>query len=123
LSDWLAGLPEEQMRSLARRFTSQPFQSSNQLGLLFGRTLDDWRYRLTWQRELKKIDHPARMQIEQLSKLLKMQRSLLRQVASLAMARRMLALWHAVHIPIGMALFAAAIVHILAAIYYATLLR
>jgi hypothetical protein len=39
------------------------------------------------------------------------------------MARRLLALWHAVHIPIGMVLFTAAFIHILAAIYYATLLR
>jgi len=39
------------------------------------------------------------------------------------MARRMLARWHTVHIPIGMALFAAAFVHIGAAIYYATLLK
>jgi hypothetical protein len=32
-------------------------------------------------------------------------------------------LWHTLHVPIGLALFAAAIVHIVAAIYYATLLR
>ncbi len=36
---------------------------------------------------------------------------------------RALALWHTVHIPIGVALFITAFVHIIAAIYYATLLR
>ena len=46
-----------------------------------------------------------------------------RQVASLAMARRLLAIWHAIHIPIGLALFTAAFIHILAALYYATLSR
>lgn len=46
-----------------------------------------------------------------------------RQAASLARMRRMLALWHTVHIPIGLALFAAAFIHIGAAIYYAILLR
>ena len=46
-----------------------------------------------------------------------------RQVASLAAARRLLALWHTIHIPIGMALFTAAFIHIVAAIYFATLLR
>jgi hypothetical protein len=45
------------------------------------------------------------------------------QLASLTTARRLLALWHAVHIPMGMLLFSAAIIHIVAAIYYATLLR
>lgn len=38
-------------------------------------------------------------------------------------ARRLLALWHTVHIPIGIALFISAFVHIGAALYYATLLK
>ena len=45
------------------------------------------------------------------------------QAATLARARRMLAIWHIIHIPIGMALFTAAFIHIGAALYYATLLR
>jgi hypothetical protein len=47
----------------------------------------------------------------------------LEQAASLARARRLLSLWHTVHIPIGLALFAAAFVHIGAALYYATFLH
>lgn len=38
-------------------------------------------------------------------------------------ARRLMSLWHTVHIPIGMALFTAAFVHIGAALYYATFLH
>jgi hypothetical protein len=34
-----------------------------------------------------------------------------------------MSLWHTIHIPIGMALFIAAFVHILGALYYATLLK
>jgi hypothetical protein len=45
------------------------------------------------------------------------------QAAGLAQSRRLMALWHTIHIPIGMALFIAAFVHIAAAIYYATLLK
>ncbi len=45
------------------------------------------------------------------------------QAAALTSARRALAIWHAIHIPIGMALFTAAFIHIGAALYYATLLR
>jgi hypothetical protein len=45
------------------------------------------------------------------------------QAAAIANARRFLALWHTVHIPIGMALFTAAFVHIGGALYYATLLK
>lgn len=42
---------------------------------------------------------------------------------ALKQARRLMALWHTIHIPIGMALFVTAFFHILAALYYATLLK
>lgn len=42
---------------------------------------------------------------------------------ALKQARHLLALWHTVHIPIGMAVFVSAFVHIGAALYYATLLK
>ncbi len=45
------------------------------------------------------------------------------QAAALARARRLMAVWHIIHIPIGMALFTAAFIHIGAALYFATLLR
>ncbi len=43
--------------------------------------------------------------------------------SALRQARQLMALWHTVHIPIGMVLFVSAFVHIDGAIYYATLLR
>jgi hypothetical protein len=46
-----------------------------------------------------------------------------RQEKSLVNTRRLLAIWHLLHIPIGMALFTSAIIHMGAAIYYATLLK
>ena len=42
---------------------------------------------------------------------------------TLKQARRWMALWHTIHIPIGMALFTAAFTHILGALYYATFLH
>lgn len=42
---------------------------------------------------------------------------------ALRQARRLLALWHTIHIPIGMVLFVSAFVHIGAALYYATFLK
>ena len=46
-----------------------------------------------------------------------------RQIEALGTTRRLLSLWHTIHIPIGMALFAAAFIHIGAALYYATFLH
>ena len=62
-------------------------------------------------------------QKKQFTRLTRRRNILRRQMASLATARRLLSLWHTVHIPIGMAVFSTAIFHIFAAIYYATLLR
>jgi hypothetical protein len=45
------------------------------------------------------------------------------QAGVLARARRLLGVWHLLHIPLGMALFTAAFIHIGAALYYATLMR
>lgn len=79
------------------------------------------------QREVAAIQ--AQMQSmgpEQTRKLKSLQRrqdTLRRQAASLANARRMLSLWHTIHIPIGIALFSAAFIHVIAAFYYATLLH
>lgn len=43
--------------------------------------------------------------------------------AVLRQARRLMALWHTIHIPIGVALFVSAFIHIGAALYYASFLK
>ena len=50
-------------------------------------------------------------------------RQLERQVSALRWARRSLATWHTIHIPLGMVLFVTAFVHVAASVYYSTLLR
>ena len=45
------------------------------------------------------------------------------QIQTINNRRRMLAIWHVVHIPLGLALFTVAVLHIIAAIYYANLIR
>jgi hypothetical protein len=42
------------------------------------------------------------------------------QASVFARTRRLIAIWHTIHIPLGMALFTAAFYHIAAALYYAT---
>lgn len=94
-----------------------------EVSLVFGRAFTDLRQRLQWRQVKRQLDPQLKDQVKQLESLLRQKRNLQRQIGSLAAARRLLGLWHAVHIPIGMALFAVAAVHIVAALYYATLLR
>ena len=82
----------------------------------------DWQQRRQWQ-SFKKNTAPAeRSHIVELERLARRRDTLRRQMASLALSRKLFALWHAVHIPMGMLLFVAAFIHIAAAIYFAELL-
>lgn len=122
LERWLASRPEL-AQALGRRLQDLEAIPGDGLLLLLGRTFLEWGTRLEWARERRRLGEGARAQAAELEKLLRRQRMLRRQVSSLAVARRALATWHTVHIPLGMVLFSAAAVHIGAAIYYATLLR
>jgi hypothetical protein len=122
LQAWLALRPAAS-QALALRLAALPTAGRDQLLMVIGRAFIELGYRWQWRRELAQMDAKARQQAGQLEQLVARKRQLQRQVASLAMARRLLGVWHGVHIPIGMALFTAAFVHIAAALYYATLLH
>jgi hypothetical protein len=108
---------------LTQRLATLPDVPHSAFLLVLGRTLLEWGYRWQWWWERRRMDAATRAEAKEIEWLISRRRALRRQVASLATARRMLATWHALHIPIGMALFTAAFIHIAAAIYYATLLR
>ncbi|GAB4521365.1 MAG: hypothetical protein Fur0018_01780 [Anaerolineales bacterium] len=124
LNRWMESQPDN-MRAFSQRITQTlpPVRGGDSWAAVIGRAFTDFGYRLQWWAETRKANAATKAKLRELDALLKRQRTLKRQVQSLAMARQMLALWHAVHIPIGMALFTAAAIHIGAAIYYATLLK
>jgi hypothetical protein len=120
LQQWLATRPDL-YRALSNRISTTTVSSGNKL--VFGRAFEEWNARLKWWRVSSRMDQEARRQAKQLNELLRRERNLRRQLASIVLTRRLLGLWHAIHIPIGMVLFTAAFIHIVAAIYYATLLH
>jgi hypothetical protein len=81
------------------------------------------RHGARWPSARKHANPQVRAQVREMERLARRQAQLRQQVASLSRARRYLALWHAIHFPLGLALFTAAFIHIVAAIYFATLLR
>jgi hypothetical protein len=93
------------------------------LAAVLARPLLAWRDRAEQRRVLAALGVVDQATVVELRRTLAERQRLLRQVDSLAAARQLLALWHTVHIPLGVALFALAFVHIGAALYYATLLR
>jgi len=119
---WLANRPGK-TRALVQRWATQSISSGGRLSSFILQPFAELNFRLQWWLERGRLDPETRTQLGQLDHLLRRRRALQRQIHSLATTRRLMALWHAVHIPIGMALFTAAFIHIGAAIYYATLLR
>ena len=132
-----AGEVQDQLNALqagiSQRLQSEPalaaqvqelLQQSTSAGAGF---FENWRLRRGWQRAERQVARDlgphARSTLKEWQSVTERQRLLRSQAASLRRARRLLSLWHSVHIPIGMALFAVAFVHIGAALYYATLLR
>lgn len=73
-------------------------------------------------RKIKKASGNSQS-IKNLNKLLNRQEELEQQLLFLDRSRRLLAIWHTVHVPLGMAMFFIAFVHIFATLYYATLLH
>ena len=119
IDTWLKTQSEE-TRQLAQRVG---LKSSSTSALNITRGFQELGDRVQWFFESRKIDASTRMKVDELRKIMQRRETLRAQVSSLAMARRLLAIWHMVHVPIGMALFTAAVIHIMAAIYYATLLH
>ena len=122
LQEWLTAYPRTATQ-LQPLLAGAGSGSVSEFTLIFGRGLREWQTRFQWWQVRNQLQGMPREQVVQLETLVRRRQTLQRQVASLAMARRLLALWHAVHVPIGMTLFFAASVHIVGAIYYATLLK
>jgi hypothetical protein len=122
LNQWAVSQPAV-AQALARQLAYSPENTQSGLASVFGRAFSDMNYQLAWWREQKKMDSNLRARAGQLKQLADQRRRFKQQISSLAAARRLLAVWHTVHIPIGMVLFTASIIHIFGAIYYATLLH
>lgn len=58
-----------------------------------------------------------------LKDLLSYREGLEKQAANLEKTRKVLAIWHAVHVPLALSMFLVAAVHILATLYFSTLLK
>ena len=96
---------------------------SNPIGLTLGRLSWELTSGIALRRSQRSLSAPAQARANELRSLTRQRDRLKRQVASMATARRLLAIWHAVHIPLGLTLFAMAFVHVIGAIYFASLLK
>ncbi len=102
---------------------SLPSMSYSTMALVFGRPFVEQRYRWRWWVTTRHLKGTAGNQLRVLGRLLTRRRELHYRVATLGFMRRGLALWHSVHVPLGVALFTTAFIHAGAALYFVTLAR
>jgi hypothetical protein len=122
LQAWSASRPAA-AAAISHQLAALPDVPQSSVMLVLGRALMQRGYQRRLRRELAGLDAEGRAQAAQLQKLLGDRYRLQRQIRSLAMARRLLSIWHTIHIPLGVALFTIAFIHIGAALYYATFIH
>jgi hypothetical protein len=79
---------------------------------------DDWRYRRQLQSKVRQIEKTERRKLGDVERMLMRRRSLERQIGMLESARRLLSVWHVAHVPMGLALFGSAAIHVAATLYF-----
>ena len=122
LLTWSANRPMA-VAALASRWATVPEGPQGNVMPVLGRAFSRLGYQLQLLRETRRLDAEGRRQAVQLKQLVEERGRLQRQIQSLATARRLLAIWHTIHVPLGVALFMMAFVHVGAAIYLATFLK
>ena len=122
LQSWLAA-NQEIARVLPPEITNLPELPYNTWPLVLGRVFIEWGYRWRRWRATRELNKAARAKLRELNALIDRRRALHYQLVALVSTRRALVLWHSIHLPLGIALFTLAFVHIGVAIYYVTLAK
>ncbi|MBI4788418.1 MAG: hypothetical protein HY782_15410 [Chloroflexi bacterium] len=115
LDEWVAQAPAVE-HTLAR-LAGPPANASGWRRVLL-RGFEDSTYTSRVRAALRPLKHAERARLGELQRLLRQQRQLERQIASLDSAQRLMGVWRLVHIPLGIALFATAFIHVIAALYF-----
>jgi hypothetical protein len=92
-------------------------------GVVFARPWLRWRRRRRVHAALAGFRQQSRAEVRQMETLLDQHYHLVLQVHSLVATRRVMAIWHIVHVPLGGVVFTLAFIHVFAALYYSTFLR
>lgn len=121
IEDFLAHLRQPQAEVETTPLRSPT--SAGSIGMVLGRLGWELQTGLAMRRSQRGLSESDQQQAKELQNLIRQRNRLKRQVASIASARRLLAVWHAIHIPLGLTLFAMAFVHVIGAIYYAGIIK
>jgi len=95
-------------------------ETSSPLAVLT-RGLQEFGQRRRLRAAIRSLEKEEKARMSDLEALINRQRRLKRQIDSLQTVRQMMAWWHMLHVPLGLTLFGAVFIHIIAALYYSGL--
>lgn len=109
------------IQTMVQRETAVPsIQDLSPLDVLTHR-FHDWQHQRQVHRAIRSLEREERARMGEIEKILRRQQRLVRQIRSLQAVRRMMSWWHTAHVPLGLTLFTAMTIHIVATIYYGAL--
>ena len=118
LLNWSAGKSAHIQRlvQLETSLTARGEKSSPLTVLTRG--LSEYGQRRRLRAAIQALEKEEKARMSELEALINRQHRLKRQIDSLQTVRQMMAWWHMLHVPLGLTLFGAVFIHIVAAIYY-----
>jgi hypothetical protein len=114
----LAAQQSEAVRALVEADAARQRARRGDALLVLLRGWDDWRYRRQLRKRVRQLERMEKRRLVDVERMLTRRRSLERQVRTLEAARRLLAIWHIAHVPMGLALFGSIAIHIAATLYF-----
>ncbi|HET6446620.1 MAG TPA: hypothetical protein VFI27_18795 [candidate division Zixibacteria bacterium] len=87
-------------------------------GEILTRRYREWQSRRKLHGSIKQLEREEQARMKDLEQMINRQQRLIWQINSLQTVRRMMGSWHTLHIPMGITLFSAMTIHIIATIYY-----
>jgi hypothetical protein len=86
--------------------------------LVFLRGWDDWLYQASLRRQIRRLEKSEHRRLADVERLVLRHRARERQLSMMQAARRMLSVWHTIHVPMGLALFSSIAMHVVATLYF-----
>jgi signal transduction histidine kinase len=121
LQAWSAG-QSARLQALIQQETDTTLDTADlPLHDVLARRFQEWAGRRRLHRQIRRLEQEEQARLADVELLLQREQRLQRQIRSLQAVRQLMGLWHMAHVPLGLTLFTAVAIHVVATIYYGAL--
>lgn len=120
LQAWSANKSVEVQRLVAQETAVSPTDDLSPTAVLLHQ-YQSWQSGRQIKTAVSALNREEQSRLKEIERALRRQQRLVRQIQSLQAVRKMMGWWHTAHVPLGLTLFTAMIIHIVATIYYGAL--